>query len=133
MFSKEGRRSSWHGAKIVAFRQSPFEHSVYLDSDTFFCDDDVGATLRRGFALMGDEHHVGGVFQLHLHSQDDLNAGVIFWKRSATTRALWEAWEAGLASYAAEMLAPPCRPGYQTECDASKTASGMQEVLVADQ
>eukprot|EP00966_Prymnesium_polylepis_P221201 5116889-Prymnesium_polylepis.1 len=44
----QDKRASWHGAKVTAFLHSPFEYTVYLDSDTVVCERDMGATLRRG-------------------------------------------------------------------------------------
>ena len=93
----------------------------------------MDATLRRGFGLMRDAH-VGGVFQQAPWSNDDLNSGVVFWKRSETTRVLWDTWQAEQIKFLTEKLAEPCHENYyQTECDITKTASHKQELLVVDQ
>ena len=127
-----GKRSSWHGAKIAAFIMAPFELSVFLDADTVVCPSNMEAILRHGFELMGS-HQVGGVFEQMPWSIDELNSGVIFWRRSGLTKAMWDMWQANHSDVVESILSQPCTGGYQTECDPARTSTGRQEVIVPDQ
>ena len=69
--------------KLRALRSTPYDLTLYMDSDTLAC-----RPLGEIFSLLGDAD-AGGVAQ----HETIVNGGVLAYRRNARAFALWERWE----------------------------------------
>jgi len=84
-------------AKIRSMANSPYEQTLFLDSDTWMCQPcaDIFWPLEKGYDLAA-AHEVycnEYAFEQFPDSFPALNTGVLAWRKSAKTAAFFQAWE----------------------------------------
>lgn len=86
---EQGARAKLH------MDRAPWECCLFLDTDTMVC-----SSLSAGFALLdrfdfaGEHNHSGHHYEVPglPTSFPEINSGVLFWKKNAATRALFDRW-----------------------------------------
>ena len=75
--------------------RAPWERCVFLDTDTMVCGDlSAGFALLDRFDFAGEHSHSGHHYEVPglPTSFPEMNSGVLFWKKNASTQALFERW-----------------------------------------
>ena len=80
--------------KIHAFLNSPYERTVFIDTDTFVCNpvDELFEVLDR-FDIAAVRDHWTGTKDEGPICIDDFNTGLIVYKKCACTQAVFEDWK----------------------------------------
>ena len=103
--------------KIANMRRSPFERTLYLDSDTYVVDEivhvlellehyDLAAAFASGYRGLADP----GVPK----SFHEFNTGVLAWRRSSRTEEFMAAWQATYETWLREEPFPGARMASRT-------------------
>lgn len=85
----QGGRSKLH------MDRAPWERCLFLDTDTMVCGDlSAGFALLDRFDFAGEHSHSGHHYEVAglPTSFPEINSGVLFWKKNASTQALFERW-----------------------------------------
>lgn len=84
-------------AKIRSMAQSPYQDTLFLDSDTWMCQpcEDIFWPLDKGYdlAVAHEVYRNEYAFEEYPDSFPALNTGVLAWRRSERTTAFFETWE----------------------------------------
>ena len=75
--------------------RAPWERCLFLDTDTMVCGDlSAGFALLDRFDFAGEHSHSGHHYEVPglPTSFPEINSGVLFWRRSPATQALFERW-----------------------------------------
>ena len=75
--------------------RAPWERCLFLDTDTRVCGDlSAGFALLDRFDFAGEHSHSGHHYEVPglPTSFPEINSGVLFWKKNASTQALFERW-----------------------------------------
>jgi len=84
-------------AKIRSMANSPYDETLFLDSDTWMCQpcDDIFWPLEKGYdlAVAHEVYRNEYAFEQFPDSFPALNTGVLVWRKSERTTAFFETWE----------------------------------------
>lgn len=112
--------------KIYAFIHSPYKYTLFLDEDTLFCGDPK--------SWLGYVHDLVNSKSIAATCKDQFscNSGVVFWKASTFTEALWTLWLEEYRKGLLEKAFEPCTLIRGCE-HCSDCTPGNERILVQDQ